>query len=178
MKKQILALLVFAVFFASTAQAALVSGNKNNKYAAPAESAKSAESAETAVAADDSAAVKPVTAEDMKEEAAPAPTPAPNKPTLNAKLLDMDNKAARGSATVEADVSGLEVSDPSEFNEQAKPGHGHLHYQVDDGPVIATTARKLSFHGLKAGAHTIVVSLAGNDHKPLGPEQKLTVNTK
>jgi hypothetical protein len=59
--------------------------------------------------------------------------------------------------------------------EKPRPGQGHLHYQVDDGPVIATTATKLSFHGLKPGAHKIVVTLAANDHSPLGPQQALEV---
>ena len=40
---------------------------------------------------------------------------------------------------------------------------------------IATTAPKLSFHGLKPGEHRVVVTLAGNDHHPLGPEQTLSV---
>jgi hypothetical protein len=34
---------------------------------------------------------------------------------------------------------------------------------------------KLSFHGLTPGAHKIVVTLAGNDHNPLGPQQTLNV---
>jgi hypothetical protein len=46
---------------------------------------------------------------------------------------------------------------------------------VDDGPVVATPASKLSFHGLKSGPHTISVVLAANDHTPLGPAQKLSV---
>ena len=55
-------------------------------------------------------------------------------------------------------------------------GQGHLHYQLDKGPIIATPTRKLSFHELPPGSHTIVVMLVGNDHKPLGPEERLTVN--
>ncbi len=55
------------------------------------------------------------------------------------------------------------------------PGQGHLHYQVDKGPVVATPTAKLTWHDLTPGTHTIVVMLAGNDHKPLGPQQQLTV---
>lgn len=54
-------------------------------------------------------------------------------------------------------------------------GQGHLHYRVDDGPVIATTSAKLSFHGLASGKHKIVVMLANNDHSPAGPQQTLEV---
>ena len=51
----------------------------------------------------------------------------------------------------------------------------HLHYRVDDGPVIATTATKLSFHELTPGLHKIVVMLANNDHSPSGLEQTLEI---
>jgi hypothetical protein len=57
----------------------------------------------------------------------------------------------------------------------ATQGQGHLHYQVDNGPVIATTTTKLSFHELSAGQHKVMVMLVGNDHKPLGAEETLTV---
>jgi hypothetical protein len=46
---------------------------------------------------------------------------------------------------------------------------------VDDGPVVATTATRLSFHELAAGAHRIEVALVGNDHRPLGPREVLEV---
>jgi hypothetical protein len=76
---------------------------------------------------------------------------------------------------VEVTVSGVELVDPAIANEKAVSGQGHLHYQLDKGPVVATPTAKLSFHELTPGSHTIVVMLAGNDHKPLGPQQQLTV---
>lgn len=97
------------------------------------------------------------------------------KPTITAKLIDQDKKAAGRAATVEVTTSGIELVDPAISMEKAVPGQGHLHYQVDRGPVIATPSAKLSFHELAPGAHTILVVLAGNDHKPLGPQQQLTV---
>jgi hypothetical protein len=97
-------------------------------------------------------------------------------PTLTAKLVDQEAKAKKKAATVEATVTGLEIIDPATVNEVAKAGQGHLHYQVDDGPIIATTVLKLSFHELTPGKHMIKVSLAGNDHKALGPEQTLNVD--
>jgi hypothetical protein len=97
------------------------------------------------------------------------------KPGMTATLVDPDQKAARGEATVTVKVTGLTLTDPSAAGEKPKPGQGHLHYQVDDGPVVATTTPKLSFHGLKPGAHKVVVMLAGNDHAPLGPQQTLNV---
>jgi hypothetical protein len=100
---------------------------------------------------------------------------AQTKPTLTAKLIDPEKKAAEGAATVEVTTSGVELVDPALSNEKPVSGQGHLHYQLDKGPVIATPSAKLSFHELPAGSHTITVILAGNDHKPLGPQQQLTV---
>ena len=97
------------------------------------------------------------------------------KPNMTAKLIDAEKKAAGRAATVEVTTSGVELVDPAVSMEKAVAGQGHLHYQVDKGPIIATPSAKLSFHELTPGAHTIVVVLAGNDHKPLGPQQQLTV---
>lgn len=97
------------------------------------------------------------------------------KPSMTAKLIDAEKKAAGRAATVEVTTSGVELTDPAISNEKPVPGQGHLHYQLDNGPIIATPAAKLSFHELTPGAHTIVVMLAANDHTPLGPQQRLTV---
>lgn len=109
--------------------------------------------------------------------------------TLNAEFVDKDQNAANKAAIVQVSVTGAHIIDPAMAMQKgasmAKPesgaqGHGltqaHIHYQVDDGPIIATTALKLSFHGLSSGPHKIVVMLAGNDHAPLGPQETLTVN--
>lgn len=96
-------------------------------------------------------------------------------PTMTATLVDAEKKAQQKAATVEVKTTGIELLDPAKANEMAKPGQGHLHYQVDGGPIIATPATKLSFHGLTPGAHKIVIMLAGNDHNPLGPQQTLEV---
>ena len=97
------------------------------------------------------------------------------KPAMTAKLIDPDKKAATRAATVEVTTSGVELVDPAISMEKAVPGQGHLHYQLDKGAVVATPTAKLSFHDLTPGTHTILVVLAGNDHKPLGPQQSLTV---
>ena len=96
--------------------------------------------------------------------------------TLTARLIDAENKARKKAATVEVTVKGCTLIDPATVGEKPKAGEGHLHYRVDDGPVIATTATKLSFHELTSGTHKIVVMLAANDHSPLGPQETLTVN--
>jgi uncharacterized protein DUF6130 len=102
-------------------------------------------------------------------------TMAKGTPTMTATLVDPEKKAQQKAATVSVKVTGIKLIDPATVNEQPKMGQGHLHYQVDDGPVIATPTTKLSFHGLTPGQHKILVVLAGNDHNPLGPQQTLEV---
>jgi len=98
-----------------------------------------------------------------------------NAMSLTAKLVDPEAKAKKQAATVTVAIRGVRIVDPSVSGEKPIKGEGHLHYQVDDGPIVATTVPKLSFHGLKPGTHSIMVQLAANDHTPLGPEQKLSV---
>lgn len=94
--------------------------------------------------------------------------------TLKATLVDAAKKAEGKTATVQVTVSGVKLIDPDKTHGQVKKGEGHLHYQLDNGPVIATTTPKLSFHGLSSGPHTLVVMLAANNHEPLGPKETLT----
>jgi hypothetical protein len=95
--------------------------------------------------------------------------------TFKAMLVDEKTKAEKKNAVVKVTVTGIKMVDPALVNEKPRPGQGHIHYQVDDGPIIATPSLKLSLHELKPGEHTIKVTLVGNDHKPLGPEETLTV---
>lgn len=95
---------------------------------------------------------------------------------LSATLSDPDKNAQEKTATVEVKVAGFQLIDPAAVHEQPQQGQGHLHYQVDNGPVVATTSTKLSFHELSIGSHKITVMLVGNDHEPIGPRETLTVN--
>jgi hypothetical protein len=92
-------------------------------------------------------------------------------PTLSVSLRDQEANAHKRGASVVATVTGLKLVDPG----QPQAGQGHLHYRLDGGPVIATTATKVGFHELTPGSHSIEVALAGNDHKPLGPKQTVKV---
>lgn len=95
--------------------------------------------------------------------------------SLSAELVDARQKAHQKAATVQVQVSGVHVLDPAASGERPQPGQAHFHYQLDDGPIIATTAPKLSFHELSPGRHTISVVMADNAHRPLGPRQTLSV---
>lgn len=96
--------------------------------------------------------------------------------SITARLVNEQHNAAEKAATVQVKVAGVKITDPASADEKPKAGQAHLHYQLDNGPVIATTSTKLSFHELSSGQHKIVVMLAGNDHKPLGPQDTVTVN--
>jgi len=102
-------------------------------------------------------------------------TAAATSPELHAHLVSPEVAAQKHSATVEVRVSGLQLVDAAAAKEQPRMGEGHLHYRVDDGPIIATTATKLGFHELATGRHEIRVELVGNDHLPLGPSESLEV---
>jgi hypothetical protein len=95
---------------------------------------------------------------------------------FSATLVDPEQKAQEQTATVEVKVAGIQLIDPATAHEQPQPGQAHLHYQLDSGPVIATTTTKLSFHELSPGPHKLTVMLAGNDHQLLGPKDTLTMN--
>lgn len=95
--------------------------------------------------------------------------------TLTARLIDPEKKAKEKTATVDVTVGGVSMIDPATTGEKPLKGQAHLHYRVDDGPVIATTTTKLSFHELTPGVHKIMIMLAANDHSPLGPQETLTV---
>jgi len=95
--------------------------------------------------------------------------------TFKASLVSPSEKAAKQTATVEVKVAAINLVDPDTTDGKPQPGQAHLHYQLDNGAIIATTATKLSFHALSPGPHRITVTLAGNDHVPIGRENVLTV---
>jgi hypothetical protein len=97
-------------------------------------------------------------------------------PRLTAKLVDEKANSMHASAVVQVEVVGVELIDPALATANPKVIQAHLHYRVDDGPVIATPVTKLAFHELAAGSHRIDVVLADSNHQPLGPRQTLEVN--
>jgi hypothetical protein len=94
---------------------------------------------------------------------------------LEASLVDADANAQQATAVVRVEVVGADLIDPALATPGSKAIQAHLHYRVDDGPVIATPVAKLAFHDLTAGRHRIEVVLADREHKPLGPSQILEV---
>ena len=87
---------------------------------------------------------------------------------LKARLVSMDERAAMHEALVEIDVTGLPAAGTARMTKAPL-----ILYRVDDGPVIATSERRMSFHQLDPGEHTITVALETADHIALGPKQTL-----
>jgi hypothetical protein len=96
--------------------------------------------------------------------------------TLKAKLVDKEVKAMKRAATVEVDVMGVQLGEPDPTQHEMVAPIAHLHYRVDQGVVIATTEKKLSFHELETGPHTITVALAAQDHTLLGQKDTVELN--
>ena len=96
-----------------------------------------------------------------------------SKATLTVQLLNQDKESKEGAAEVQVMAKNIKLVDPSKSGEMAKSGQGHIHYQMDSGLIIATPASKLEFHGLAPGKHTLTVTLANNDHTPIGMPQSI-----
>jgi hypothetical protein len=94
---------------------------------------------------------------------------------FEATLVDAEAKARERAASVQVDLRSVRMTDPDATTGKPAAGEAHLHYQLDDGPVIATTATKLGFHELAPGNHLIKITLAGNDHKPVSAQQTINV---
>jgi len=111
-----------------------------------------------------------------RQEARRTPAPIPGAVVMVVKLVNPEQQAAKHAATVQVTVTGVELVDPATTGEKPVLGQGHLHYQVDAGVVVATPVSKLSFHELKPGDHMITITLAANDHTPLGSPQMVHVS--
>ncbi len=101
---------------------------------------------------------------------AAAPTPSPK----NALLTVSFSRTTR-AATVRVAVVGATLAEPGTAI-RPREGHAHLHYRLDQGSVLCTTATTMTFRELSGGMHTVTVSLAGDDHKELGPRQVIPIN--
>lgn len=94
---------------------------------------------------------------------------------ITARLVDGKKNAAKRAATVEVVVKGIRLGDPALTSQAPGPIKGHLHYQLDEGAIVATSSPKLSFHELSPGEHKIWVNLVDDNHMPIGMPVVLTL---
>jgi hypothetical protein len=107
------------------------------------------------------------------------------KATLTAELVDQEQLAAKKMATVRVTVSGVELAQlPMHETSRTKPVGGtmkshsgaHIHFQLDDGPIIVSPVTELSFAELTPGEHTLKITASSADHKPISETKTLTFN--
>lgn len=94
---------------------------------------------------------------------------------MTARLIDAKKNAKQHTVIVDVQVSGIQLIDPMYVTNKSDPTQAHLHYQVDNGVVIATPSSKMSFHGLVTGRHHIAVQLANAQHAAVGAQADLFV---
>src|SRR5262249_51649690 len=86
-----------------------------------------------------------------------------HRPALEARLVDAVKRAEAGTASVEVTVSGVDLVEPVSATSAPEAGKGPLPHEIDGGRVITTSVRRLSFHNLASGPHSIVVALVTGD---------------
>lgn len=100
--------------------------------------------------------------------------------TFKAQLVDPEANSARGTAVVQVqEVTGVILESPlnnsamrsNSDSSKKNPPVGHLHYQLDNGAVLATGSAQLVLHALDSGSHTVTVTLADKNEVPLAQEQ-------
>ena len=96
-------------------------------------------------------------------------------PTVSVRLIEPERHARRRQALVQILIDGLEIVDPIEVNEVPREGQGHVHLQVDDGPILAVPSLRMRLRRLTRGGHTFRVMLHANDHTPLGAQAETSL---
>lgn len=109
-----------------------------------------------------------IEAERARAPAAPAPPP------MMLVAMTIELPSPQRGAGVLVHVAGIRLVDPG-LDPELAADEGHLHYRVDDGPVLETSATNVAFTDLAKGRHFVSVSLAANDHSPLGPAETVVV---
>ena len=96
-------------------------------------------------------------------------------PMLRATLKNKDKNAKEHAAAVEVETQNIGLVNPDILS-YAGSAEGLLEYQVDQGPVLATSDMRIRFRDLTPGKHTITVALASTDYKDLGAKAELEVD--
>jgi hypothetical protein len=87
--------------------------------------------------------------------------------TVTVKLVDEAMLSKDKMAKVDVAVTGVKLMTEHKGTTMGS----HLHYQIDDSPIIVTGSPTLSFANLTSGKHTIQVTVVDAKHSPLaGPE--------
>ena len=128
---------------------------------------------------------------DDSDDATASSDPAP-KVTLTSPG---EGESIGSKFTAKVDLAGFKL-DPKDVGKKAEDGHGHLHFSLDggkydsakysgangklaeqlgtDGKYSPSVAPQITYSGIPAGKHTLVVDLANNDHSDTGDKAEVT----
>jgi hypothetical protein len=107
-------------------------------------------------------------------------------PVFAAPQIDISSpienqKIESEEVTVSWKVSDFTVVDYAQYPKN-KVGQGHVHLWLDENSPTAqnsikvTSGENYTFKGIKSGSHTLIVELQNNDHSPLKPAIRKTIN--
>jgi hypothetical protein len=99
-------------------------------------------------------------------------TKAKGNVTLTIKLVDEAMLSKDKMAKVDVAVTGVKLMTEHKGTTMGS----HLHYQIDDSPIIVTGSPTLSFANLTPGKHTINVTVVDAKHSPLAGPETIEVN--
>lgn len=99
------------------------------------------------------------------ESAVTAATP----PTIELVSPAAGAKVPAGDVSLSVKTTGLKFVMPSNT---LVPGEGHVHFELDDEPVMMSTTPDYVYEGVSAGEHKLTAELVQNDTKPFSPPVK------
>ncbi|GAX91420.1 hypothetical protein [Effusibacillus lacus] len=111
----------------------------------------------------------------------PAAAPETKKPSFKVEGIKDGDTLKPGDVKIKVALTDFKLVDFS-TNKEPKAGEGHIHIWLDTDPKDAKIAQKvikdadnIVLKDVKAGEHTLVVSLNGNDHKPVEGTAPVTI---
>ncbi|MFC4768670.1 hypothetical protein [Effusibacillus consociatus] len=103
----------------------------------------------------------------------PAAAPETKKPSFKVEGIKDGDSVKPGDLKIKVTLTDFKLVDFS-TNTQPKSGEGHIHIWLDTDPKDPKVAQKvikdpdnIVLKDVKPGEHTLVVSINGNDHKPV-----------
>jgi len=104
-------------------------------------------------------------------EGGPKTTPG-SPPTLRLTQPTAGATVPAGTVAVVVDTTGLTFVMPSNTN---VAGEGHVHFTLDDRPLVMSTTPDAELKDVEPGEHTLVAELVQNDTKPFDPPIRETI---
>lgn len=120
-------------------------------------------------------------AKESPPAAATATEPKGEGPGFSVEGLKDGDKVKAGDVKLAVSLTNYQLVNFKDHPE-AQPGQGHIHMWLDTDPSNPKAALKvidpnqMILKEIKAGNHTLVIALVGNDHKPAEGSQMQTIH--